>query len=326
MIRPETISVIIPAYNPDPEMLKKTLGSISTQTILPHEVIVVENGKFTHGTKEIVEDYFGFTYVSNKKPGANLARNTGAEIATGDLLVFTDDDCLFEEDCLEQHLKIHKQHLCLLGGKVSLWFLKEPPIWMCDIFEHMLAKLDLSTSYVDDVIIDITADQNKYLVSANMSIQKMVFDKIGGFDVTDGYVGKKILAPNDEFELINKCRFNKVKVLFSSRPKLDHIIPEFRLTEEYMLDRFYGQGLADCKTALKRDFSSIYPPVDPNDIETLITNTILKHKMFGGEIQHIYNLNKDKKDKLQIREITRVYTLCLSRYYEAIIDFIEARS
>jgi glycosyltransferase involved in cell wall biosynthesis len=326
MIKPETISVIIPTYNPNPDFLERTLKSIDQQTVQPKDVIVVENGKEGEKTQEIVEDDFGFDYIWNSKAGANLARNTGADIAEGDVLFFTDDDCILEKDCLEQHLKIHKQHLCLLGGKVSLWFLKEPPIWMCDIFEHMLAKLDLSTSYVDDVIIDITADENKYLVSANMSIQKMVFDKIGGFDVTDGYVEKKILAPNDEFELINKCRFNKVKVLFSSRPKLDHIIPEFRLTEEHMLDRFYGQGLADCKTALKRDFSSIYPPVDPNDIETLITNTILKHKMFGGEIQHTYNLNKDKKDKLQIREITRVYTLCLSRYYEAIIDFIEARS
>jgi hypothetical protein len=32
---------------------------------------------------------------------------------------------------------------------------------MCDIFEHMLAKIDLSTSYVDDVIIDITSDQKQ---------------------------------------------------------------------------------------------------------------------------------------------------------------------
>ena len=50
------------------------------------------------------------------------------------------------------------------------------------------------------------------------------------------------------------------------------------------------------------------------DIWDSSTNNFIDHK------------NKDKKDKLQIREITRVYTLCLSRYYEAIIDFIEARS
>jgi len=329
MIKPKTISVIIPTYNPNPDFLEKTLKSIDKQTIKPKDVIVVENGKGGEKTQEIVEDYFGFDYVWNSKAGANLARNTGADIAEGDIFFFTDDDCILKNDCLEQHLKTHQERLCLLGGMVSLQFLKTPPIWMSEPFEHMLAMLDYRENNVlNDAIIDITDDKYKYLVSANMSIPQQLFDAVNGFDDSDGYVGKIKLTANDEFELISRCRRMKnVKVLFSSYAKLDHLIPKERITEDYFMRRFYGQAIADGKTCLKRgEVNEVYPPVDPDDVETIITNTILRWQFCSNQHETILNNAKKVKTKEEMREVTRVYMMCLAEYIRGLKDFINERS
>lgn len=320
-----SISVIIPTYDPNPQFLTKTLKSISKQTSKAKEVIVVENGKAADQTQEIVEDHFGYTYLWNEEAGANHARNTGADIATGDILFFTDDDCILESDCLEQHLKTHQEHLCLLGGQVQLQFIETPPSWMCEPFENMLAMLDLRESnVVGDAVVDITEDKYKYLVSANMSIPTKLFEVVSGFDISDGYVGKTSLTANDEFELISKCRRTKnVKVLFSSFCRLHHIIPATRTTEDYMFRRFYGQAIADCKTCLKRgEVNEVYPPVDPNDIETIITNTILRWQFCSDQHETVLSKVREVKTKEEMRDITRVYMMCLSNYIQGLTDFI----
>ena len=320
------VSVVIPTYDPNPDFLQKTLKSIEGQTIKAKEVIVVENGKAGENTQEIVEDYFGYQYLWNKKAGANHARNTGADVATGDILFFTDDDCILESDCLEQHLKTHNEHLCLLGGQVQLQFLETPPSWMCEPFENMLAMLDLREgNVVGDAIIDITGDKYRYLVSANMSIPTKLFELVGGFDVGDGYVGKINLTANDDFELIAKCRRTKdVKVLFSSFCRLHHLIPKFRTTEDYMFRRFYGQAIADSKTCLKRgEVNEVYPPVDPNDIETIITNTILRWQFCSGQHENTLAKAREAKTKEEMRDVTRVYMMCLTKYIEGLKSFID---
>ncbi len=91
---PAAISCIIPVFNGE-AFLGEALASVFAQTLLPAEVIVVDDGS-TDGTRDVV-DRFGerirYVYQDNKGPAA--ARNKGIALATGSLLAFLDADDLW---------------------------------------------------------------------------------------------------------------------------------------------------------------------------------------------------------------------------------------
>ena len=91
------ISVVIPAHNEE-EFLPKTLEALARQDYPKYEVIVVANG-CRDRTVEVAEDKCDLL-VELKARGLGPARNTGAEKAQGDLLLFLDADTLLESDAL----------------------------------------------------------------------------------------------------------------------------------------------------------------------------------------------------------------------------------
>lgn len=92
------ISVIIPTLGR--ESLKSCLQSLKEQAYPRDrfEVIVVNDGGRTDVSK-LVSDY-GFQYLSQRHQGPAVARNNGAKMAQGEILAFTDDDCLVPTDWL----------------------------------------------------------------------------------------------------------------------------------------------------------------------------------------------------------------------------------
>lgn len=88
------VSIIIPTYNRK-ESLRRTLSSLEQQSgsAEQFEVIVVDDGG-TDGTAEVTAQPFPFflRYVRQANQGAATARNTGADLAQGQILVFLDDD------------------------------------------------------------------------------------------------------------------------------------------------------------------------------------------------------------------------------------------
>ena len=87
-----TISIIIPSYN-EAKYLPLLFESIKNQTLAPKEVIVVA-GQSNDGTEKIVKQY-GYTLVPEKNDGPAKARNQGAKISKGELLIFLDADVIF---------------------------------------------------------------------------------------------------------------------------------------------------------------------------------------------------------------------------------------
>lgn len=319
------ISVVIPTFKPNSELLKKTLFSILHQSIKPDQVVVVENGEQDHpdAIKTLVES-FGFKYIYNEEAGANPARNLGASICKDGILFFTDDDCELKHDCLERHLDVHSKGNFIVGGKVDLKYNAPVPVWMCSHFESMLAKLDWTPeNVIDGVILDITDNRTQYLVSANLSIKSDSFREYGGFDNRDGYRGKDLLTTNDEMMLLETCRTsNKTRLVFNSFCQIKHNIPETRLTEEYMERRFYGQGIADAKLSVRSPhLKNIDPPVDLDDHKMILANSLLK---FVVGTDHYSNLCSRIRtgDKLIDREINKVFMICYCKYIQGINDFL----
>jgi glycosyltransferase involved in cell wall biosynthesis/GT2 family glycosyltransferase len=108
---PRTISVVIPTYN-RVDQLRGVLGGLAAQTGLaePAEVIVVSDGS-SDGTDEYLRSPdcpLPVLALSQANAGPAAARNRGVRAATGDLLVFLDDDVVPAPDLLAAHLRHHR--------------------------------------------------------------------------------------------------------------------------------------------------------------------------------------------------------------------------
>jgi len=100
-IKGPLVSVVIPALE-EQDYLGPLLESIAHQTYWPIEVVIVDSSppEEKRATEEIAAAY-GAQMVDVPKLGVSIARNKGAEAATGRVLLFCDADCILAHDFTE---------------------------------------------------------------------------------------------------------------------------------------------------------------------------------------------------------------------------------
>ena len=85
------ISVVIPTYNRR-DLLRRALLSVFAQSLLPTEVVVIDDGS-TDGTDAMISREFPkVCYYRQENGGVSSARNLGLQHSTGDWLAFLDSD------------------------------------------------------------------------------------------------------------------------------------------------------------------------------------------------------------------------------------------
>ena len=89
-MKQETVSVIIPAYNAG-RYIGEALQSVLDQTIIPSEIIVIDDGS-TDETERVVAAFDTIRYYKQFNQGTAKALNHGIEKSTGDILMFLDAD------------------------------------------------------------------------------------------------------------------------------------------------------------------------------------------------------------------------------------------
>lgn len=108
-------SVIIPTYNEE-RNIARTLYFISNQTIPRerYEIIIVDGGSKDR-TVEIASRYAD-KVIYQKSKGVGGARNDGAYIARGRIVIHTDADVIVEKDWIEKILKKFSDGVILVCG------------------------------------------------------------------------------------------------------------------------------------------------------------------------------------------------------------------
>jgi cellulose synthase/poly-beta-1,6-N-acetylglucosamine synthase-like glycosyltransferase len=99
------VSVVIPAYNSE-KTIGPCLEALKNQTVRPLEIIVVD-GNSSDKTREMAKDMGARVFVE-KRRGPAVARNLGASKARGEILLFTDADCIPGRDWIREMLKPFK--------------------------------------------------------------------------------------------------------------------------------------------------------------------------------------------------------------------------
>lgn len=235
----EKVSVIIPTYNSF-ESLKLTLSSLDNQKLDSKqkkiiEVIVIDDGS-TDDTSDILKEKFPFNlrYFKQNNLGRVYARNLGATLALGKILIFLDSDVVLEEHFLNEHICRHHylDKLVLLSFKENMpmpknhikFFLKnkKPNITKDFRFEKKVKKSWLRMhrhvrnieirkvklleetnnfkSFGKDKVLGVW-DLPSMVVTNALSIKKADFEKIGGLNLQfkgwgmeDTFLGSCLIA------------------------------------------------------------------------------------------------------------------------------------
>lgn len=170
------VSVIIPVFN-DAERLDKCLSALAHQTYPQgqYEAVVIDNGSTDGDSVEAVVDRYGFAIATHEAtPGSYAARNHGLTLAKGDIIAFTDSDCVPAEDWLERgvsHLRADPQRGQVVG-KVNLFFADPQHPTPVELYESV-------TAFPQERLLR----QFHGGATANVFTWRRVIDAVGDFNV-----------------------------------------------------------------------------------------------------------------------------------------------
>jgi len=166
------ISIIICTYN-RASLVKLTLEALSRQTFPSErfEIILVDDCS-TDDTfsvyNKLKNELPNLRYISNPvNIGLPLSRNRGIEIAAGDYVLFTDDDCIPSEKWVEKMSFYLSQHP-VIGGSIESPLLNY--LQLCFNISGFHAFIPAGEVRPVDMI-----------VGANMGFRMSVLKELGGF-------------------------------------------------------------------------------------------------------------------------------------------------
>lgn len=230
------ISIIICTYNRD-VFLPTALESVRNQSLEKekYEIIVINNNS-SDNTQEICENFknefpeLNFRVVVEKRQGLSYARNRGINEAKGEYIAYIDDDAIADKDYAKNIINTFREYkdYDALGGKVSpIYESGREPKWLSKYSWGMVAKIDNGDS--------VKSFSPKYPAGCNMVFRKKVFETIGDFN-TD------LANRCDDRYIFNQMKAKEKKTLYNPEIKVDHFIPESRVTDEGVMKIAFLSG------------------------------------------------------------------------------------
>jgi len=167
MKNPIFVSVVIPTYH-DWKRLQLCIDALSKQSYPSSlfEVIIVNNDLDDEETIFLPDN---FKIITEKRPGSYAARNAALIIAKGEIVAFTDSDCIPDKDWIELAVMRLVSGANRVAGKVEFIF-KSKNLTPTEVYEKVFG-FDQETNYKMGVS-----------VTANMITWRKNFDIVGYFN------------------------------------------------------------------------------------------------------------------------------------------------
>lgn len=161
---PAKVSVLIPTIRRYP-YLRTLLGQLREQTTVPHEIIVVDQSPQSERELDLPKDFADLPihWICLDQAGQCSSRNEGLKQASGDFILFVDDDDEVSPDLIERHLHNLSLYRCSVSSGVALEpGQKELPadfrfLRLSDVFptnNSMIRKVVLKNSGLFDLAYD----------------------------------------------------------------------------------------------------------------------------------------------------------------------------
>jgi glycosyltransferase involved in cell wall biosynthesis len=161
--------------------------------------------------RELMTSHSNLRYLHTTTPGLSRAYNIGIRETTGEILAFTDDDCVAPTDWI---------------GSVAAAFIAEPEADM--LYGQVLLPQALADS--NDIVPTLPIDRAQrlsrrdgfriYGMGANFAARRRLFARIGGFDEMLGGGGP--LKSSQDFDLQYRVYRAGATVLLRPEVRVDH--------------------------------------------------------------------------------------------------------
>lgn len=165
-------TVIIPVYN-QPEFLAKCLAALAQQTLSrdKFEVLVVDNGS-DHSPAEVVSQHTFARLLEEAKPGSFAARNTALQVARGEIIAFTDADCVPDPEWLENAIAaLDSGDIDVVAGRIDVAIEDPARPTTIELFDAAIRF---------DQRARVAATNG--VVTANLVTRRDIIDAVGPFD------------------------------------------------------------------------------------------------------------------------------------------------
>jgi glycosyltransferase involved in cell wall biosynthesis len=183
--------------------MKNKASALPTET----EVLIIDNNS-SDATKQVVAEYISlenpvFRYLFESKPGKSRALNAGMREARGEIIAFTDDDCIPSPSWVASILKEFESdsELSVLGGRVELYDESDLPQAI------LISNCRTLVTNAKEVC------ETPTIIGANMAFRKTALKVIHGFDplLGPGSVCKAV----EDLDIIYRSLKRKFKIVYS---------------------------------------------------------------------------------------------------------------
>ncbi len=169
------VTVVIPVRN-RPQEIKSCLESVFACDYPPHrmEIIVVDDFSTDGETKEVIRQYPVTLIEMTHHVGQSKCRNIGANLALGDVLAFTDSDCVVKQNWLSVLIAPFANiDVGIVGGGVDSYECEN----VLDVYEQVRSPLHMGNSSAEIAPNSLVP----YVPTCNALVRKEAFLQVNGF-------------------------------------------------------------------------------------------------------------------------------------------------
>jgi glycosyltransferase involved in cell wall biosynthesis len=197
-------SIIIITYNGSLK-LPRLLLSINSIPSNEFEVIIVDDGSNDNPLKVVstLSLNYSWSLISQENKGRATAKNVGAKMAKYELLWFLDDDMRISSDSLNAHILHHLNFPLSISVGSQL---EEELIGDSDIQKYKVYLSEIWQEAIESYSNPLSIE-NLYITSANFTVSRDLFFKIGGFH--DG------ILDAEDLDLAYRCHIEKILIFYN---------------------------------------------------------------------------------------------------------------
>jgi len=250
------VSVVICTYSMERyDVFSECVESVLAQTYDPLEVVIVVDGN--PEVFDRVQEDFGsedniVLFDNDENRGISYGRTKGAELASGEVVAFIDDDGVAEPDWIEKHVEAYRETDAIaVGGYVAPDWVTSKPDFFPDEFYWLVGCTE--TGFAED------GDEIRNGYGSNVSYKRDVFLGVGGYDVNTGRKGDRHIQAHEAPVGIRIREEYGQGVLYVEDAVVHHKLFEYRGEFRWLVFRSFWQGFS------KRVMELLYPGSQGNE-------------------------------------------------------------
>ena len=250
------VSVVVCTYAMERyDVFSECVESVLGQTHDPLEVVIVVDGNpevfdrvqsdFGHHSNVVLHD-------NDENQGISYSRTKGAELASGDVVAFIDDDGVAEVDWIETLVETYEStDAVAVGGYVAPDWVTEKPEFFPEEFYWLVGCTE--RGFAED------GEEVRNTYGSNISYKREVFLDVGGYDVNTGRKGDRHIQAHEAPVGIRIREAYGKGVVYVEDAVVHHKLFAYRGEFRWLVFRSFWQGFS------KRVMELLYPGSQGNE-------------------------------------------------------------